>query len=213
MIARNAVIGFILAPCSKSRPANPHGDPCMVVLLCNIAQSGIWPVSAELTGTPRKIEIETGIRCCNPARDSRATGRVYLPYELPTKAARGLVPTPTTSRTGFFPEGALDRILEAMDCAMDCQIHRRVTMRHDDGLAAIATRLDHAAFIAMADLAADFVAEVHIYSPDAISKAVQRRMHDGLDMVRKLLAALNVAICSNLDEHQLSPLSQRRPII
>jgi hypothetical protein len=124
-----------------------------------------------------------------------------------------LMPTPTMSRTGFFSEGALDRILQAMDGAMDCQIHRRVTMRHDDGLAAIATRLDHAAFIAMADLAADFVAEVHIYSPDAISKAVQRRMHDGLHMVRKLLAALNVAICSNLDEHQLSPLSQRRPII
>jgi len=84
---------------------------------------------------------------------------------------------------------------------MDRQIHRRVTMRHDNRLAAIASGLDHAAFVAMADLAADFVAEVHIYSPDAISKAVQRSMHDGLDMVRKPFAALNISISSNLDQH------------
>ena len=88
---------------------------------------------------------------------------------------------------------------------MDRPIHRRVTVRHDDRLASIATGFDHAAFVAMADLAADFIAEVHIYSPDAVSKAVQCSMHDGLHMFRKLLASLNVAICSNLDQHQSSP--------
>jgi hypothetical protein len=47
-------------------------------------------------------------------------------------------------------------------------------MRHDDRLAAIAARFDHAALVVMADLVADFVAEVHIYSSDTIPKAVQR---------------------------------------
>jgi hypothetical protein len=96
-----------------------------------------------------------------------------------------------------------------MDGATDRLIHRRFSMRHDDRLVAIATRFDHAAFVVMADLAADFVAEVHIYSPEMIPKAVQRGMHDGFHMVHKLLAALNVGICSNLDLHQSAPLLRR----
>jgi phosphoribosylaminoimidazole (AIR) synthetase len=96
-----------------------------------------------------------------------------------------------------------------MDGAMDRLIHRRFPMRHHDRLAAIAARFDHAAFVVMAGLVADFVAEVHIYSPDAIPKAVQRGMHNGFHVVRKLLAALNVAICSNLDQHQSTPLLHR----
>jgi len=99
---------------------------------------------------------------------------------------------------------------------MDRLIHRRFPMRHDDRLAAIATRFDHTAFVVMTDLVADFVAEVHIYSSDTIPKAVQRGMHDGFQMVRKLFAALNVAVCSNLDQHQSTPLLhrlERLPII
>jgi len=92
---------------------------------------------------------------------------------------------------------------------MDRLIHRRFPMRHHNRLAAIATRFDHAAFVVMADLVADFVAEVHIYSPEMIPKAVKRGMHDGFHMVRKLLAALNVAIGSNLDQHQSTPLLYR----
>jgi hypothetical protein len=103
-----------------------------------------------------------------------------------------------------------------MDGAMDCLIHRRFPMRHHDRLAAIAARFDHAAFVVMAGLVADFVAEMHIYSPDAIPKAVQRGMHDSFHMVRELFAALNVVVCSNLDQHQSTPLLhrlERLPII
>jgi hypothetical protein len=59
-----------------------------------------------------------------------------------------------------------------MDGAMYRLIHRRFPVRHDDGLATVAARFDHAAFVVMADLVADFVAEVHIYSSDMIPKAV-----------------------------------------
>jgi hypothetical protein len=90
---------------------------------------------------------------------------------------------------------------------MDRLIHRRFPVRHHDGLAAIAARFDHAAFVVMADLVADFVAEVHIYSPEMIPKAVQRGMHDGFHMERKLLAALNVGICSNLDLQSISSVA------
>jgi hypothetical protein len=89
-------------------------------------------------------------------------------------------------------------------------------MRHDDRLAAIAARFDHAALVVMADLVADFVAEVHINSSDTIPKAVQRGMHDSFHVVRELFAALNVVVCSNLDQHQLTPLLhrlERLPII
>jgi hypothetical protein len=96
-----------------------------------------------------------------------------------------------------------------MDGAMDRLIHRRFPVRHHDRLAAIATRFNHAAFVVMADLVADFVAEVHIYSPDMIPKAVKRGMHDGFHMVEKLLAALNVAISSDLNQHQSTPLLYR----
>jgi hypothetical protein len=103
-----------------------------------------------------------------------------------------------------------------MDCAADRLIHCRFPMCHNDRLAAIATRFDHAAFVFMAGLVADFVAEVHVYSPDAIPKAVQRGMHDSFHVVRELFAALNVVVCSNLDQHQLTPLLhrlERLPII
>jgi hypothetical protein len=86
---------------------------------------------------------------------------------------------------------------------MDRLILRRFPMRDDDRLAAIATRFDHAAFVVMADLVADFVAEVHIYSPDMIPKAVQRGMHDGFHMVRKLFAALNVAVLTSISINRL----------
>ena len=39
--AINAVIGFASAPYSRYRPANPNTDPCLDVLLSNIAQSRI----------------------------------------------------------------------------------------------------------------------------------------------------------------------------
>jgi hypothetical protein len=63
-----------------------------------------------------------------------------------------------------------------MDCAMDCLIHGRFLVRHDNWLAAIATRFDHAAFVVMAGLVADCVAEVHVDSPDSVTEPIQRSL-------------------------------------
>jgi len=110
---------------------------------------------------------------------------------------------PAMIRRSFLSERAFDRLFQAMDRAMDGLIHGGFLMRHHNGLAAIATRLDHAAFVVMAGLVADGVAEVHIDPPDAVAEPVQRRMHDPFDVIGKLRAAMDIAVCSNLDQHRL----------
>jgi hypothetical protein len=107
-----------------------------------------------------------------------------------------------TILSGFFSERGLYRSFQAMNRAKDCLIHGLFLVRHDDWFAAITTRFDHAAFVIMAGFVADCVAEMHIDSPDAVAKPVQRRMHDGFDVIRELLAALNIAVCSDLDQHR-----------
>ena len=51
-------------------PANPHIDPCLDILLSNIAQSKIQALhnfKAQFAGMARKIATDTGIQGSNPA--------------------------------------------------------------------------------------------------------------------------------------------------
>ena len=75
-------------------------------------------------------------------------------------------------------------------------------MFHDDGLAAVAVRLDHAAFVVMTGLITDGVAKVHIDPPDAVVELAQRRMHKRFHVIVKLLTTLDVAVCPDLDKHR-----------
>ena len=70
-------------------------------------------------------------------------------------------------------------------------------MRDDDGLAAVAARLDHAAFVFTAGLVAYDIAQVHIDPPDSVSVAVQRGMDHRLYLSVRLLAAFDVAVGSS----------------
>jgi hypothetical protein len=74
----------------------------------------------------------------------------------------------------FLSKSAIDRLFQLLNGAMDRLIHGALLMRHKDRLAAVAARLDHAAFVVMASLVADRVAEVHIDPPDAVAVPVQR---------------------------------------
>ena len=90
-----------------------------------------------------------------------------------------------------------------MHGAMDGLTHRRVTMRHDDGLTFIAAHFDHAALVTVARLVADFIAEVDVNSPDAIRKPLQCFQYEDFDLIRELFASLKIAVCSDLDQHSL----------
>ena len=103
---------------------------------------------------------------------------------------------------GFFSESALDCFFQTMDSVMDCLLHGRFPVRHDDRLAAIATHFNHAGFVLMAGLVADCVAEVDIDPPDPVAEPTKRSMHSCFHVIGKLLAAMDVAVCSNLDQHR-----------
>ena len=85
---------------------------------------------------------------------------------------------------------------------MDRLLHGRFPVRHDDGLAAIATRFNHAAFVVVAGLVTDSVAEVDIDPPDPVAEPTKRSVQNSFNVIGKLLAAMNVAVCSNLDQHR-----------
>jgi hypothetical protein len=104
---------------------------------------------------------------------------------------------------GLFSEGAFDRLFQVVNSAMDSLFHGAFLVRHDDGLAAVAPRLDHAAFVVMTRLLADGVAEMNIDPPDAVVEPVQRCMHKRLHVIGKLFAAFDVAVCPDLDQHRL----------
>jgi hypothetical protein len=65
-------------------------------------------------------------------------------------------------QSGFFTKSAADRLLQLLNSTIDRLIHSALLMRREDRLAAIAARLDHAAFVVMTGLVTDRVAEVHI---------------------------------------------------
>ena len=69
---------------------------------------------------------------------------------------------------------------------MDRLLHGRIPVRHDDRLAAIATRFNHAAFVVVAGLVADCVAEVEIDPPDSVAEPIQRRMHNSFHLIGRL---------------------------
>ena len=55
---------------------------------------------------------------------------------------------------------------------MDRLLHGRFPVRYDDGLAAIATRFNCAAFVIVAGLVADCVTEVDIDPPDPVAEPI-----------------------------------------
>src|SRR5579859_101537 len=89
---------------------------------------------------------------------------------------------------------------------MDRLIHRALLMRSENRLAAIAARLDHAAFIVMADLVTDRVAKVHIDPPDAVAVPFKRGTQHSLHVVGKSLVTIDVSVCPDLDQHSPTPL-------
>jgi hypothetical protein len=76
-----------------------------------------------------------------------------------------LVVIPEMISVGFFSEGAVYRLFQIMNGALDRPIHGVFVMGDDDRLAAIATDLDHATFVVVARLVANIVAEMHIDPP------------------------------------------------
>jgi hypothetical protein len=60
------VIGFIFGSLPKKSPCEPHIDPCLDVLLSNIAQSKNQHFTAEFARTARKTATETRIQGCDP---------------------------------------------------------------------------------------------------------------------------------------------------
>jgi hypothetical protein len=102
---------------------------------------------------------------------------------------------------GLFSEGAFDRLFQVVNGAMDRLFHSAFLMRHDDGLAAVAAHLDHAAFVIMASLMTDGIAKVHIDPPYTVSVAVQCGMDYRLHLSGRLLAAFDVGVCPDLDQH------------
>jgi len=110
---------------------------------------------------------------------------------------------------GFFSNGAIDRLLELVNGTMDRLVHSALVMRHDDRLEAITARLDHAAFVVMAGLVTDGVAEVHIDPPDAVAIPFERGTEHGLHVIGNPLATIDVSVCSDLDQHSPTPLFGR----
>ena len=103
--------------------------------------------------------------------------------------------------SGFFSKSAIDRLLELVNGTMDGLIHGALLMRHDDRFAAITARLDNAAFVVITGLVTDRVAEVHIDPPDAIGVPVQRCTHLSPHVIEQLLAAVDVSVRPDLDQH------------
>ena len=59
---------------------------------------------------------------------------------------------PKLIAAGFFSEGAFNRLFEIVNSALDRLFQRAFLMRNDNRFAALAARLDHAAFVFMASL-------------------------------------------------------------
>lgn len=116
--------------------------------------------------------------------------------------ADSLVTIAEMIRSGFSTESALHRFLQTVNRATDCLVHGRFMMGHSDGFTAIAARFDHAALVVVTGFVASRLAKVHIDSSDAAAEPVQRSLHDSFHLFRKLLAALNIAICSDLNQHR-----------
>jgi hypothetical protein len=114
----------------------------------------------------------------------------------------GLVVITEVISGGFFSESAVDRFFQVVNGALDRLIHGAFLMRYHYGLAPVAACFDHAAFVVMTGLVADRVAEVNIDPPDAVVEPVQRRMHKRFHVIGKLLAAFDVAVCPDLDQHR-----------
>jgi hypothetical protein len=96
---------------------------------------------------------------------------------------------------------------------MDRLLHGRLPIRYGDRLVAIATHFNHAGFVIMARLVTGCVAEVDIDPPDPVAEPTKRRMHNSFYVIGKLLATMDVAVCSNLDQHRRLHGCMRQPRI
>jgi hypothetical protein len=94
---------------------------------------------------------------------------------------------------------------------MDRLLHGRLPIRYGDRLVAIATHFNHAGFVIMARLVTGCVAEVDIDPPDPVAEPTKRRMHNSFYVIGKLLATMDVAVCSNLDQHRRLHGCMRQP--
>jgi len=103
--------------------------------------------------------------------------------------------------SGLFSEGAFDRLFQVVNSAMDRLFHGTFPVRHCDGFAAVEACLDHATFVVMTGPMTDGVAKVHIDPPNTVTEAVQCGMDHSLHLSGRLLAAFDVAICPDLDQH------------
>ena len=83
---------------------------------------------------------------------------------------------PKLIAAGFFSEGAFNRLFEIVNSALDRLFQRAFLMRNDNRFAALAARLDHAAFVFMASLFAYGIAKVHVDPPETVAVAVQCSM-------------------------------------
>jgi hypothetical protein len=103
---------------------------------------------------------------------------------------------------GLFSEGAVDRLFQVVNSAVDRLFHGAFLKRHDDWFAVVSSCLDHTAFIVMAGLKTDSVAKVHIDPSDTINVTIQSGMNCSLHLSGRLLAAFDVAACPNFDKHR-----------
>jgi hypothetical protein len=85
---------------------------------------------------------------------------------------------------------------------MDRLFHCAFLMCNYDRLSAVPARLNHAAFVTMAALMTDGLTEMYIDSPDMVTITVQCGMDQSLHFSGRLLAAFDVAVCPNLNQHR-----------
>src|SRR5579863_4813630 len=105
---------------------------------------------------------------------------------------------------GLFSEGAVDRLFEVLNSAMDRLFNGAFVMCHDDGLAAVAAHLDHATYVIVAGLLTDGVAKVQIDPPYMVTVAVKCGMDQSFYSCDRLLATFDVCVCPDLNQHCLA---------
>ena len=125
---------------------------------------------SESCGPEANVRLLKKCRKTVFVRCSRWSPAIVAPDRWPPPC--GLVAIPEMIQGGVFSKSAIDRLLQFMNGAMNRLVHAALLMRHDDRLAAIKARLDHAAFVVMAGLITNRVAEVYIDPPDAIAVPV-----------------------------------------
>ena len=85
---------------------------------------------------------------------------------------------------GLFSEGAFNRPFQIVNSAVNRLFQGAFPVRDGDRLAAVAARLDHAAFVTMAGIVAYSIAKVHIGSPDTVAVVGTSQFAGAVDLPR-----------------------------